>query len=132
MTLLLMGSVICRWIVFNWREKMSKFNNLIAKVSEWVFYIAASATALFVIVFLIVTFIKYPICETATTLNGKRELVYIGVSVIKIGPDNIYHYDSKGRYTNQEARGYIYYDKNEHSIIYRDGDYYAGFKLEGE
>lgn len=67
----------------------------------------------------------------ATVLSGKRELVYVADRIrIMIGPDNIYYYNHKGKYTNAEARGAIIFDKGNLAIIYEDGAYYAGFKLE--
>lgn len=71
----------------------------------------------------------------ATVLSGKRELVFISDKMrIMIGPDNIYYYNHKGeyagKYTNAEARGAIIFDKENMAIIYEDGAYYAGFKLE--
>lgn len=67
----------------------------------------------------------------ATVLSGKRELVYITERVrIMIGPDNIYYYNNDGKYTNAEANGAIIFDKRNLAIIYEDGAYYAGFKLE--
>lgn len=127
MTSLLMGSAICKWIVFKKGDYIME--NFLEHLLRWVVKIGITIFVLLFVLAIKDSFSMYPVCETATVLNGRRELVYIDKSEIKIGPDNIYYYDRKGHYTNSEAKGYIIYNKKENSIIYREGDYYAGFKL---
>lgn len=107
-------------------------DNFLQHLLRWVIMIGTTILVLLFVLTIRNSFSIYPICETATVLNGKRELVYVDKSEIKIGPDNVYYYDKDGHYTNVDAKGYIIYDKKENSIIYREGDYYAGFKLDKE
>lgn len=115
---------------------MSKIKDFLIDLLEWFLCFVLAFMIFLLVLYAIIGIItfhsKFPIVASATVLNGKRELVYIDKSEIKIGPDNVYYYDKDGHYTNVEAKGYIIYDKKENSIIYREGDYYAGFKLEGE